>query len=104
MLRPGSFIVLGWLIGAVGCAAHSPLVLTVWNETDTPVVRVEHKGCDEPADAFVEFERSTIPPGESRRFVLPYSCVDLAAYDERRAVGELHDLRPRYSFPWHVKR
>jgi len=90
---------LGWfawpIAAVIGCASPSPrtLVLSVSNELGRNIAEIWQKSCDEQESGLVEIENSKLRPGESRGFVLPPTCIDLLAFDERgRLVGQQREL------------
>lgn len=100
-------VILGLLALVSACGTRAPVVLTVYNYLDRAVTKIEQKACGAPDDAFIEWEDSTISRCDSppdgcnfRDFVLPPTCVDLVAHDERGVVGEIRELRAEQSFPW----
>jgi hypothetical protein len=95
---------------AAGFACASPppprtLVLSVSNQLGRPIAEIWQKDCDEADSGLVELENSTLQPGEERGFVLPPTCVDVLAFDERgRLVGQQRELHMLPGARWVLRR
>jgi hypothetical protein len=73
----------------------------VSNQLGRAIAEIWQKGCDETDGELVELPDSRLRPGETRGFVLPPTCVDLVAYDERgRLVGQQRDLHMLPGATW----
>ena len=101
-------ILLAALLGMASCASPPPprtLVLRVSNQLGRPVAEIRSKSCEEGEYAMEPLEDSRLGPGDTKGFVLPPSCVDLVAYDERgRIVGEQRELRMLPGASWVLRR
>ncbi|HKK52128.1 MAG TPA: hypothetical protein VKA74_11100 [Myxococcota bacterium] len=99
---------IGWLL-CVGLACASPpprtLVLSVSNELGRTLGEIRRKECEAPESALAPIPGSRLASGETRRFILPPSCVDLVAVDVRgRIVGEQRGLRMLPGARWVLRR
>ncbi|MCB9725759.1 MAG: hypothetical protein H6748_17050 [Spirochaetaceae bacterium] len=101
-------ILLALLLCVASCASPPPprtLVLRVSNQLGRPVAEIRSKPCEAGEYAMEPLEDSRLGPGDTKGFVLPPSCVDLVAYDERgRVVGEQRELRMMPGASWVLRR
>lgn len=98
-------LVAAGLVGMAGCARppapRTPLVLSVANHLGRTIAEIRRKDCSEAESSLAALAESRIASGETRRFELPPSCVDLIAIDERgRVVGEQRGLRMLPGATW----
>jgi hypothetical protein len=96
------------LVGALACLAPQPrrtLGLSVSNQLGRSIAEIRRKPCGDLELAFKPIDASRVPSGETRGFLLPPTCVDLIAYDERgRLVGEQRGLRMVPGASWVLRR
>ncbi|MFK7898946.1 MAG: hypothetical protein AB8G23_24160 [Myxococcota bacterium] len=99
---------IGLLLWTVsGCASPPPsrLVLTISNQSGRGITAVHQKDCEAGELELEPREDSEIRSGQTRRFVMPPSCVDLVAYDARgRVVGEQRAMTVIQGARWELRR